>query len=276
MLMPTAEFPQFLNVNGSARFTVYHDGVQPQRGAFLFCHPLFEEKLWAHRAYVNFARRLAGAGFSVLRMDLQGTGDSDGEFGTASISDYLDDLEAGWEELGRRSPAGGIRALFGLRLGGTLALALCERNIAANTIVLWEPVLDVTRYVQELLRSNLTGQMATHGKVTHTREQLIDLLRQGQSIDVEGYQLTPRLYESLMNLILDCREAWRDRNALVLQVSRTREQPLRTEFLALRDGNPTLQVEATIEEPFWREIKSFYGSANNLELKSLSWLRQFE
>ena len=41
------------------------------------CHPLGEEKLWAHRVFVSLARDLANAGFVVLRFDCRGEGDSD-------------------------------------------------------------------------------------------------------------------------------------------------------------------------------------------------------
>ena len=50
----------------------------PCAAAFVFCHPLTEEKLWTHRVFVTFARELAAAGHTVLRFDYRGNGDSDG------------------------------------------------------------------------------------------------------------------------------------------------------------------------------------------------------
>lgn len=268
------ETPFFLDVGGSARFAVFHPANRPVRGAFLFCHPLFEEKLWAHRAYVSFARRLANSGFSVLRIDLRGTGDSDEDFGAAVVNDYLDDLEAGWEELLRRSGGGGVLGTFGLRLGGAFALALSERIRNVSHQVLWEPVLDPSRYLHELLRSNLTAQMATHGKVLQTRDQLTDMMRQGQPVDVDGYRLTARLFDSIAQLKPAELSVPSESEALILQVSRAQEQPLRAEYMAWREAHPSHVVASVVEEPFWREIKTFYGSAMNLESRSLEWLTQ--
>lgn len=270
----STETPFFLDSGGSARFAIFHAGATPVRGSVLFCHPLFEEKLWAHRAYVSFARRLARSGFSVLRIDMRGTGDSDESFGTADVQDYLDDLETGWKELMRRCRGAKVRAAFGLRLGGTLALSLSERVRDVTHMVLWEPVLDIARYLQELLRSNLTAQMATHGKVLHTRDQLVDMMRQGQPIDVDGYRLAPKLYDSLEQLRPHELGSTSALTALILQVSRSANQPLRPEYLDWQQAHPNHFVDSAVEEPFWREIKTFYGSAGNLESRSLEWLMQ--
>ena len=55
------------------------------------CHPLGEEKLWAHRVFVTFARDLATAGFAVLRFDFRGEGDSDRPFEQADFETRIED-----------------------------------------------------------------------------------------------------------------------------------------------------------------------------------------
>ena len=54
------EIPFFLGSPGSQLFAVAHDpGGAPSGDTFVFCHPLAEEKLWAHRVFVNYARLAA-------------------------------------------------------------------------------------------------------------------------------------------------------------------------------------------------------------------------
>lgn len=270
------EFPYFFEVDGSARFAVLHRPQIEARGRFLFCHPLFEEKLWAHRVYVSFARRLAQIGYSVLRMDLRGTGDSDGEFGEASLDDYLMDLEAGWCELCDQSSGDGIQGTFGLRLGGTMAIALAHRIEEVNTSLTWEPVLDTSRYLHGLLRSNLSGQMAAHGKVITPREALITKMRQGEPIDIEGYNLTAKLFDSLDNFLVVGTRGYSHvpSHALVVQICKSLSQPVREEYKAWAQKSPEWLTLTVVEEPFWREIKTFYGSAPNLENASVEWMEE--
>ena len=73
------ETPVFFK-NGTNRLfgIVHYPETGEPENAFVFCHPFAEEKLWAHRVYVNFARYLAKHGWAVLRFDYAGYGDSDG------------------------------------------------------------------------------------------------------------------------------------------------------------------------------------------------------
>ena len=68
----------FPSTGGGALFGVFHRpaAIDTTRPAFVFCHPLAEEKLWAHRVFVSYARHLAAAGYPVLRFDMTGNGDS--------------------------------------------------------------------------------------------------------------------------------------------------------------------------------------------------------
>ena len=58
-------------------------------GGIVFCHPFGEEKLWTHRVFVTFARRLAAAGHAVLRFDHRANGEQMGPRHEASQR-YLD------------------------------------------------------------------------------------------------------------------------------------------------------------------------------------------
>ncbi|MEI2787934.1 MAG: hypothetical protein V9E93_03525 [Steroidobacteraceae bacterium] len=52
-----------MDLKGERIFAAHHRPAQPASRAIVMCHPLGEEKLWAHRVFVTFARDLAAAGF---------------------------------------------------------------------------------------------------------------------------------------------------------------------------------------------------------------------
>jgi len=101
------ETPLFFQGSHSRLFGVLHEPAShaPGRLPFVFCHPFGEEKLWAHRVFVTFARTLAGRGHVVLRFDYMGNGDSEGPFERSSVSTALDDITVAIDWL-QNSPEG--------------------------------------------------------------------------------------------------------------------------------------------------------------------------
>lgn len=83
-------------------------------------------------------------------------------------------------------PAAPFGALV-LHLGGSIALHGADWLGFDGSLVLCEPTVSSERYGQEILRANLTVQMAAHGKVQVNREQLPQALQAGDVLDVEGY-----------------------------------------------------------------------------------------
>jgi hypothetical protein len=101
----------FRGAEDCALFGVLHrpavrDAARP---AFVFCHPLAEEKLWAHRVFVSYARQLAAAGYPVLRFDLTGNGDSEGQFSDLSLERACDDLRRAVDEVRRLTGVRSVR-----------------------------------------------------------------------------------------------------------------------------------------------------------------------
>src|SRR5262245_21600498 len=62
------------------------------RGTVLLLPPFAEELNKTRRMCARFARRLAGHGWRVVRVDLYGCGDSAGEFRDATWSQWISDL----------------------------------------------------------------------------------------------------------------------------------------------------------------------------------------
>lgn len=236
---------------------------------FVFCHPFAEEKLWTHRVFVSFARELARRGIAVLRFDFMGHGDSDGHFGESTVDTRLDNIHTAVEYLKTEVPAVNRIGFLGLRFGATLAALAAERRVDVTHLLLWEPIVDGGRYMQEMLRGNLTAQLANFGKVSETREQLVEKMKAGQPVNVDGYEITHALFDQISAIKLLEHEKRFPGACEIVQIGKE-GQPPRPELQRLKDSYKNARLQAAVEEPFWREIKRYYGRAENLFAATLA------
>jgi alpha/beta superfamily hydrolase len=122
---------------------------QKLRIGFVLCPPLGHEYVHTYRSYRKLAEVLATAGIPVIKFDLLGAGNSSGD---ALIPDCL----GAWQEsiltqIEFLKAKVGVKdiALFGVRMGATLAIKTCAVQAIAQLIV-WRPVLNGKQYVREL------------------------------------------------------------------------------------------------------------------------------
>ncbi len=130
-------------------------GASLRQTAILLCAPFAHEATRSHRLYRVLAERLARAGFAVLRFDYSGSGDSDGDFAEATLTQWRADIVRAHAELLERS---GLReaAWVGLRLGATLAWETIALGLARPVrLVAWEPLVDGARYLDELMAAHM-------------------------------------------------------------------------------------------------------------------------
>jgi pimeloyl-ACP methyl ester carboxylesterase len=136
---------------GGARslFGVWHEA--PRASAprvVVLCAPLWREGVRAHRVLRQLAARLAKEGTTVLRFDYTGAGDSAGDNEAGDVETWLDDVAAAVDEA--RRGAGVARVtLLGLRFGATLAALAAAARDDVERLVLWEPVREGARYLEE-------------------------------------------------------------------------------------------------------------------------------
>ena len=280
------ELPFYFRRDDKSLFAVAHEpaaGAVPSPLGFVFSHPFGEEKLWSHRVFVTFARELAVRGHYVLRFDYTGAGDSTGATEQASLETHLADLGAAIGQLQTRYARVRRIGLVGLRLGATFAALFAERASDAGSfdcirrapLVLWDPILDGDSYFQELLRSNLSTQLSVFGKVVENREALVERIRAGGTANVDGYEIGSSLLESCARADLLSRARLKhDGPCLVVQVAASEKQKTRDELAELAQACADGRFMRAIEQPFWREIKPFYGRAPSLQSVTLEWLEQ--
>lgn len=265
------EHPLFFEAGTYSLFGIHHEPDGGGRGsAFVFCHPLGEEKLWTHRVFVSFARQLAAAGHHVLRFDYMGNGDSDGEFDACSLETVAADIGAAIRTVLSRSGSPRV-TLLGLRAGAAAAALVADVEPAVERLILWAPVVDGARYMQDLLRINLTTQMAAYKEVTHDREMLVEMLRQGQTVNVDGYEMSYPLFAQMSDVKLAAGPRPFAGRTLVVQVERQTTKPV-LEVQQLASAYPAGTFVMVQEEPFWKEIARFYDTAPNLFAATTGWL----
>jgi uncharacterized protein len=254
------EEPFFFAGAGGDLFAVLHqpDGTARAAG-FVFCHPFGEEKLWTHRVFVTFARELARRGYAVLR------------FKDASIATALEDIERAIGELQARSGVATI-SLLGLRLGATLAAVTAERRRDVDTLVLWAPIVDGAKYAQELLRINMTTQLAVFREVREDRATLVAGMREGRTANVDGYEMGYAMYEQLSALVIGKAPASIARRVLIVQLDRGASAPPAADLQRVATAFTGATLVQAQEDPFWKEIERFYETAPNLSAATLSWL----
>lgn len=131
------------------------------------------------------ARQFSEIGLGVLLLDLYGTGDSDGEHIDARWEAWLEDVScaATWLRSRHEKPIW----LWGLRLGATLAIEASASIGGFDRLILWQPVVSGTRYLDQFLRiaigEALTKAHGGAGSVLEIRDRLV----RDRSVEVAGY-----------------------------------------------------------------------------------------
>lgn len=239
--------------------------------AFVFCHPFGEEKLWAHRVFVSFARELAASGHHVLRFDYMGHGDSDGVIGDASMATILSDVEHAVGHL-RKDIGPRPVTLLGLRFGAMVAGLSAARIAAIDRLILWAPILDGGRYMHDMLRINLTTQMAVFKEIRQDRDAMVAAMQRGESVNVDGYDIRFPLYSEVAAASLAGILPGITVPCLVVHVDKRLGRPP-DELQRLAHSCRMGRLVEAEEDPFWKEIPRFYDRADNLFRVTRAWLQ---
>lgn len=232
------------------------------RPAVVFCHPFAEERKCAHRIMVECARALCTQGIDVLRFDLRGCGDSEGEFGQATLSGWLNDLDVALQWLNQTHHAKAV-GLLGLRLGAALVAQCAEQHPEVRWLGLWEPITDGAQYWRLSLRRQQIRQA-----ITETVGQASSLPGRLETCptnyDLDGYEVSDAMRQEVEQLsLLKQSRSFADR-VWIAQISASPRAS--RNHLALQQAYQAAggqcELEAVMGEPFW----SLLGLARAPEL----------
>ena len=145
----------YLDSGGEAVHAVLHEpaptpAASAERAAIVLVGPFGFEEIASHRPRREWAEHLAARGHAVLRLDLPGTGDSDGRpSDPGRVPQWVRAVgsAAAWLGAERDSPR---TAAVAVGLGGLLALAAAAEGWPLDELVLWGVPASGRRAVREL------------------------------------------------------------------------------------------------------------------------------
>jgi uncharacterized protein len=164
----------------------------------------------ARRMAALQSRELARAGYSVLRIDLLGCGDSAGEFADATWADWVQDVADAARWMIERHKC--RLTIWGLRTGCLVAVEAAKRIAFACDYLFWQPTTSGGSTLQQFLRLAAAAQLQ-QGNGAATLERLRAELAAGRAIQVAGYTLSAALSSGLERAALNppataVRAAW--------------------------------------------------------------------
>jgi alpha-beta hydrolase superfamily lysophospholipase len=189
--------PFLFDVPAGKCFGWFHPAQRERRSTgVVLCRPMGYEALCSHRSYTLLAQALAQAGFDVLRFDYHGTGDSSGaDTDAGRVGAWIASTEAAVGELKRIAGVSRV-ALFGVRLGATLAVQAAAALGGVDSLVLWAPCVIGRAFVREMRAASANRTMGSSDEAAgeldamgclYTAQTLADL----QALDCAGVQRPP-------------------------------------------------------------------------------------
>jgi exosortase A-associated hydrolase 2 len=195
--------PFFVGTRSGCLFAVYWSSQGVTFNQTILHVPAFAEEMNKSRRMIALqAKALAEQGYTVLVMDLFGTGDSSGDFGEATWQIWLDnvaDAIAWLKQQGAQTVT-----LWGLRLGALLAMDFSHQNPGlVDWLLLWQPVLNGDMFVTQFLRLRVAAAMMNRAIPQEKNSELKSRLLSGQALEVAGYALHPDLVRPVVTLKAD-------------------------------------------------------------------------
>lgn len=185
----------FLEGEGGGRFCVLTQHPSVLVGNLLLVPPFAEELNKSRRMLALAAQAFAERGWRVLHHDLFGCGDSAGDFGDASWTAWLEDVDRAHAWLTRDSAVPTV--LWSLRAGSLLAADWMRQSSRALPLLAWQPVINGKQHLQQFLRLKGVSEMLNEADLKTTMAALRKALADGRSVEVAGYTLSPALVEGL-------------------------------------------------------------------------------
>jgi uncharacterized protein len=264
---------QYYIRDGKHLFTAEYLPIGDMKAGVILCAPFAEEKVRTLRIYVSLARTLASLGVGTICFDYFGDGDSEGHFEEATFEDRLADIGAIYRYFKEKNSLRKI-GLMGLRWGGTLA-SLISEELQPKFLILWEPVVDTSKYFYDHLRSYLASQMLIEGKASKNRDDLIKEMEAGQAVTVEGYNLTGKFFFKARENGLKGRKFSFQSQTLIVQIAPNPSR-IRPELEELKAAFTNCDLVAIPREFEWEKTETWQPAPPRLFGETLSFLEKNE
>lgn len=219
------------------------------RGTVVFVPPFAEEMNKSRRMSARMARLLAGNGWRAIQRDPAGCGDSSGDFGDATWSDWIEDVCA---ELESAQQDGGECWMHCTRAGALLAAPALEAYPRTH-LLLWQPVISGAQHLQQFLRLQTGARVV--GAAKSDKPSPLQRLRAGASVEVAGYELSAAVAEGMRLAVFDVPASFAGRIAW-LELSQdempTPSPAAQRTASALRERGVSVSLECLAGPSFWQ------------------------
>jgi len=204
--------PLWLQSSAGRLFCIAYrpEQIRSDTAGLLIVPPFAEEMNKCRRMTALIGRAASARGHLALVVDLFGTGDSEGDFGEASVPIWQSDVVAGARYLALQ----GVARLDVLAIrSGALLLhpAMTGNHRDPGRLVLWQPVTSGKQHMSQFLRLRLGGDLV--GNTTGSSLATIrdEMLTNGY-VEVAGYRLSRSLVAQLesADLAQTVPSGWRD------------------------------------------------------------------
>jgi exosortase A-associated hydrolase 2 len=186
----------------------------------LIIPPFAEEMNKSRHVLAQIARSLGALGHTVLMPDLFGTGDSEGDFGEATLDIWRSDLDLARELLAADGPF----HVVAIRAGALLAADFAGRH-RVDVLTLVHPVSDGARQIEQFLRLGQAGSFLGKGpreSIATFKQRLVEEDR----LEIAGYVLSRQLAEGLAALKLQELSAGQLGRVAWVELAVSAERPL--------------------------------------------------
>lgn len=185
-------------------------------GIVIYVHPFGEEMNKSRHMVTRAIQGFVDDGWAVLQVDLNGCGDSSGDFSEASWCDWIDDLSHAVQWCRERFAV--PICLWGLRSGCLLIAEWLTRSGESLPLLFWQPVLNGKQHLTQFLRLKAAAEMLTDADSRNVMSEMRKRLDAGEAVEVAGYLLAPAMASGLSAAILDLPEGF-SATVVVLEVS---------------------------------------------------------
>jgi hypothetical protein len=242
-------------------FVASHLPAGPAIGGLVICPPLLAESVRNYRREVALGRALAACGIAVVRFHYRNTGYSDGD-GHEDLESMVDDAVVAAHHL---AAGAGIDApaWLGTRASAGIAAAAGSRT-GAGPLLLWQPVVDPTRYWREVFRARLMQQLKEGSNGLSSERDLIASISSTGSLDVAGYRITDALYQAVAQTALEAEIVRSPRPVLIVDFNLSGKGSAEHTALARRLAGAGAPAETRVvegREAWW------FGAAGKLQDK---------
>ena len=127
--------------------------------------------------------------------------------------------------------------------------------------------------MKEMLRLNLATQTSVYREIRYNTQTLIQMMKDGKTVNVDGYEMSLPLYEHSAGIDLLSLKNPSPLSALLVQIGK-RDGNITKPFKSLQRCLRNCEVALSLEEPFWKEIKPYYARAEDLFRLTIQWLEK--